>query len=230
LDYRPRYQFQEYLAFTRHLIEANRRSLVDRGPDFLLFRPDSIDGRFPTMPEGPLWPDILAAYAPVSDDGDLLLMRRREASLGNLLGPETSRTVSFGEPVTIPEGAQFIRVNIDKTLFGRLVDVLFRPPLMWMRVTLADGIAWRSRIIPAIAREGFLISPTVVNARDFARVAAGRSDVLLASIVRVSFETSALGRYVYAPRLQVSLSSLSLDRLAQASGKSGDSKAAEVAR
>jgi len=182
------------------------------------------------MPEGPLWPDILSAYTPVSDDGDLLLMRRREASLGNLLGPETSRTVSFGEPVTIPEGAQFIRVNIDKTLFGRLVDVLFRPPLMWMRVTLADGIAWRSRIIPAIAREGFLISPTVVNARDFARVAAGRSDVLLASIVRVSFETSALGRYVYAPRLQVSLSSLSLDRLAQASGKSGDSKAAEVAR
>jgi hypothetical protein len=229
LDYRPRYHFQEYQTFTRHLIEANRRSLIEHGPDFLLFAPTSIDGRFPAA-EGPLWPDILAAFAPVSDDGKLLLMRRRETPLGNLLRAETSRTVSFGDGVTIPEGAQFAKVEIEQTLFGRLVDILFRPPLVWMRVVLADGTEWRSRIIPAIAREGFLVSPLIVTSRDFARLAAGRTDMPLPPIKRISFETTGLGRYVYASQLEVSLSSLSLDRLEQAYGKAGKSGSTEAAR
>jgi hypothetical protein len=229
LDYRPRYHFQEYQTFTRHLIEANRRSLIDRGPEFLLFAPISIDGRFPVA-EGPLWPDILATFAPVSDDGKLLLMRRREVPLHNLLRAETSETVSFGEEIMIPEGPQFARVEIGKTLFGRLVDVLFRPPLVWMRVVLTDGTEWRSRIVPAIARAGFLLSPVIVTSRDFGRLAAGRTDVFLPPIKRISFESSALGRYVYAPQLEVSLSSLSLDPLAEASGKSSESISSEADR
>jgi hypothetical protein len=229
LDYRPRYHFQEYQTFTPHLIEANRRTLIEHGPDFLLFAPTSIDGRFPAA-EGPLWPDILSTFAPVSDDGKLLLMRRRETPLGNLLRAETSQTVSFGDGVTIPAGALFVRVKIDKTLFGRLVDILFRAPLVWMRVVLADGTEWRGRIIPAIAREGFLVSPLVVSSRDFWRLAAGRTDVLLPPIKRISFETSGFGRYVYAAELEVSLSSLSLDVLAQASGKSRESGSSEAPR
>src|SRR5262249_5523994 len=215
LDYRPRYHFQEYQTFTRHLIEANRRSLIDHGPEFLLFAPESIDSRFPVA-EGPLWPDILAAFTPVSDDGRLLLMRRREMPLGNLLRAETSRTIAFGEELTIPAGPQFVRMNIEKTLFGRLVDAVFRPPLVWMRVTLANGASWRSRIIPGIAREGFLLSPVIATSRDFCRLAAERTDVMLPPAKQISIETSALGRYVYAAPLQVSFSSLSLDLLQQA--------------
>jgi hypothetical protein len=219
LDYRPRYHFQEYQTFTRYLIESNRRSLVDRGPDYLLFQPGSIDGRFPAA-EGPLWPDILANYAPVSDDGKLLLLRRRESPLNNLLRAETSQTISFGDRIAIPAGAQFMRVKIDKTLFGRLVDVLFRPPIVWMRVALADGTEWRARIVPAIAREGFLLRPLIVTSRDFWCLAAGHTDVLFPPVVRISFETSGLGRSAYVPQLQLSLSSLSLETLEQASAGS----------
>jgi hypothetical protein len=228
LDYRPRYSFQEYLTFTRRLIEANRRSLIDRGPDFLLFGPVSIDGRFPTA-EGPLWPDILGTYAPVSDDGTLLLLRRRESSLNGLLGTETSRTISFGEEVTIPAGAQFLRVKIDKTLFGRMVDILFRPPIIWMRVVVSDGTGWRSRIVPAIAEAGFLVSPLIVTSRDSWLLAVGHTDTLPA-INRISFDTSGLGRYVYGSRLQVSLSPLSVDTLAHAYGTSRESGSSEAAR
>jgi hypothetical protein len=165
-----------------------------------------------------LWPDILAAYAPVSDDSTLLLLRRRESPLKNLIGPETSQTISFGDKVLIPKGAQFARIKIEKTLFGRLVDVFFRPPLIWMRVTLADGTEWRSRIVPAIAREGFLVSPVLVTSRDFWRVATGYTDVQFPPVKRISFETSGLGRYVYVSQLPVSLSPLSLDALTQTSG------------
>jgi hypothetical protein len=227
LDYRPRYGFQEYLAFTRHLIETNRRSLIERGPDFLLFQPVSIDGRFPTA-EGPLWPDILATYAPVSNDGALLLLRRRESSLKNLLGPETARTISFGEEVIIPEGPRFVKVKIEKTLFGRLVDALFRPPIIWMNVVVANGTAGRSRIVPAIAEAGFLVSPLIITSGDSWLLAAGRTDKLPA-INRIRFETSALGRYVYQSSLQVSLSSLSVDALARAYDASRKGGAAQAA-
>jgi hypothetical protein len=219
LDYRPRYHFQEYLTFTHHLIEQNRRTLIDQGPEFLLFQPGSIDMRFPAA-EGPLWPDILATFAPVSGDGNLLLMRRRESPLNSLLGPETSQTIAFGEAVTVPEGPQFARVKIDRTLFGRLVDVLFRPPLVWMRMVLSDGSQWRFRIIPGIAREGFLISPLVMNSRDFWRLAKGHIDGPLPPVKRISFEASPLGRYVYEPSLRISFSSLSVETLAQAYEKS----------
>ena len=229
LDYRPRYGFQEYLTYTRHLMEANRRSLIERGPEFLLFAPNSIDGRFPAA-EGPLWPDILASFAPVSDDGKLLLMRRREVRLYNLLRAETFETVSFGEPIMIPEGPQFAKVEIRKTLFGRLVDVLFHPPLIWMRVVLTDGTEWRNRIIPAIARAGFLVSPVVASSRDFGRLAAGRTDVLLPPVKQISFETSALGRFVYGRQLKVNMSSLSLDPLAEASVKSSGKISSEADR
>jgi hypothetical protein len=124
-------------------------------------------------------------------------------------------------------GPQFVTMKIEKTPFGRLVDALFRPPLVWMRVTLADGAHWRGRIIPGIAREGFLLSPVIVTSRDFCRLAAGRTDVMLPPVKQISIETTALGRYVYAAPLQVSLSSLSLDVLRQAAGDGVDDKCPE---
>jgi hypothetical protein len=229
LDYRPRYNFQEYSTFTHHLIEENRRSLIERGPDFLLFQSISIDGRLPTA-EGPLWPDILATFAPVSDDGKLVLMRRRNSPLNNLLRPETSQTVSFGERLAIPPGAQFAKIEIDETLFGRLVGVLFRPPLIRMRVMLTDGTEWFSRIIPGIAREGFLLTPVVITSRDFWRLAHGHADLQFPPVKQISFETSNLGRRVYTSRLRVSLSSLSLDELRHAAGESDESASSKAAQ
>jgi hypothetical protein len=69
----------------------------------------------------------------------------------------------------------------------------------------------------------------IVTSRDFARLAAGRSDVLLPPVREIGIETSPLGRYVYAPQIEISLSSLSLDALAQAAGKSRQSSS-ETAR
>jgi len=210
LDYRPRYSFQEYQTFTSHLIEANRRSLIERGPAFLLFAPESIDGRFPAMAEGPLWPDILAAYRPVSEDGKLLLLRRREQRVENALRAGVVRTIGFGDSVVVPDGPQFLQAKIGKTFLGRLVDVLFRPPIIWMKVSTSDGTERPYRVIPAIAQAGFLVSPMVASASDFLLLYQDQTARLPAT-TRVSFETTRFGRYVYASQVEVSLSSLSVD-------------------
>jgi hypothetical protein len=220
LDYRPRYSFQEYATFTKRLIEANRRSLIEHGPDFLLMRPGSIDNRFPALAEGPLWPDIMAAYAPVSEDGKIVLLRRRNSPLGNLLGAEASQTVSFGRAVAVPGGPQLLKAKIDKTLLGKLSDVLFRPPTIWMRVGHA-GTVRPFRVVPSIAEAGFVISPFVQVPRDFLLLAEGRTAVL-SPIDGVSFETSRFGRYFYADEIHVSFSPLAVDVLQRAAGKSPD--------
>jgi len=215
LDYRPRYAFQEYQAFTGELIAANRRSLLDHGPEFLLFQPGSIDSRFPGLTEGPLWPDILAAYTPVSEDGKLLLLRRRSSPLGNLLGPEASQTISFGRAVAVPDGPQFVRAKIEKTLLGKLSEVLFRPPIVWMTVGYADGTLRRFRVIPAIAEAGFVISPFVQSAREFLLLAEGRTS-LLSPIKGISFESTRF----YAADVRVSFSPISVEAAARGSTRS----------
>ena len=215
LDYRPRYSFAGDATYTRRLIEANRRSLIQRGPDFLLFEPFPIDGWFPALSEGALWPDILAAYAPVSDDGRLLLLRRRPVPLANLLGPETSQTISLGRAVVVPAGPQFLRVKIRKTLLGRLSDVLFRPPIIWMTVASVGGTVEGFRIVPAMAEAGLLINPRIVTSRDFLSLAEGRVD-RLASVSGISFELSGFARYFYDSQIEVFFSPLSLEPLRRA--------------
>jgi hypothetical protein len=229
LDYRPRYSFQEYQTFTARLIEANRRSLIERGPNFLLFQPEAIDARFPAMAEGPLWPHILAAYEPVSDDGKLLLLRRRASPLEHVVGREASQTISFGRAIAVPNGPQFLRAKIKKTLLGRLVDVLFRPPIIQMRVGFADGTLRDYRIVLAIAEAGFLISPWVASSRDFLLLAEGRT-ALLSPIKGIAFETSKTGWLFYAAQIEVSFSPLSIEALQRASGNIPDMDSAQPGR
>ncbi|HML12202.1 MAG TPA: hypothetical protein VK456_02785 [Xanthobacteraceae bacterium] len=229
LDYRPRYSFQGDATYTRRLIAANRRSLIEYGPDFLLFAPAPIDDWFPALSEGALWPDILRGYAPVSDDGKLLLLRRRPDPLANLLGPAVSRTVSFSDAIAIPDGPQFLRVTIKKTPLGGLVELLFRPGIVWMTVGFSDGTIRGYRVVPAMAEAGFLISPWIASARDFLLLAEGRV-ALLSSIKWIGFETSGFGRYVYAPQMEISISPLALDVLQRAAGNSPDTAAAETGK
>jgi hypothetical protein len=229
LDYRPRYSFQEYATFTRRLIDANRRGLTEHGPDFLLMQPGSIDYRFPALAEGPLWPDILADYAPVSDDGKILLLRRRASPLASLLGAEASLTISFGRAVAVPDGSQFFTAKFEKTLLGKLSEVLFRPPIIWMTVGYADGNLRRFRIVPAIAEAGFVISPFVQTSRDFLLLAEGRVDQLH-PIKGISFDASGLEHYFYAADIQVSFSPLAVDVLQRAAGKAADGESAPPGR
>src|SRR5262249_5270530 len=60
MNYRPRPVFQEYFAYTAGLIEANRAYFASAdAPEWLIFSPGSIDGRYPNSADGALWPEFL---------------------------------------------------------------------------------------------------------------------------------------------------------------------------
>lgn len=180
VDFRPHPSILEYTSYTRWIIDREREFLTSKkAPDYVLFQPGSIDNRYPTLAEGPTWPQLLSRYAPreapQSERQRTLLLARRAQPLPDLLGPARERTASIGEPIEVPgsAGPVFVHVDTRLTLVGKLLNFLFRPPDLRMEVTLASGDKHLFRLIPGIVREGFLLSPLVQNAQQFHALASG---------------------------------------------------------
>jgi hypothetical protein len=190
LDYRPRPTVDEYTTYTPALVQRNRAFFAGtRAPDYFLFWPATIDNRYPGLAEGPLWPLLLSRYAPSHLAGDTVVLRRRATPVGELLRPGESGIGTLAQPLPIRFGEDpvFLSLDLRLTLLGRLVEFLFKPPHLQLGVTTADGGEQIYRLIPGIAREGFVVSPMVRTARDFVVLAegGGAGDVRPVTAVRV---------------------------------------------
>lgn len=225
-DYRPRPVFQEYLAYTPQLIAANQAFLLsDHAPDYLFFRPGSIDDRYPASAEGALWPDILSRYQPERlIRADLLLLARRPAPLQELLADSSSvQNIHFGQsiPLTHPAAALFVKIKIKSTLFGRLADWFFKPSSVWLTVRLRNGAEKTHRLIPQMASEGFLLSPYIDNNADFIQLATGNIYALADKQVETIAITTASNAdsFFYNSMISLELRSLQTQRLFASSGR-----------
>ena len=203
LDYHPRPSFQSYGTYTAGLIAANRRFYTGpSAPDWVLFGPETTDDRFPNMVEGALWPILLDRYEPVSRAGAMLVLHRRPVRLPDILGAPETRTVHVGEQFEVPPGPVLAMITVAPNLLGRLTSALFRPPALHLRVLRDDGSERTYRFIPAIAGEGFVLSPIVEDATDFARLALAESPlrpeagIRAATIVGTRFAQVFYGREV----------------------------------
>jgi hypothetical protein len=186
LNWKPRPVFQSYVAFTPALLAANAAYLSGPGaPDYLLFRVSPVDGRLPTLEEGPgLWA-VFRRYRLVLRDGDYLLLRR-VAGIGTPLsdsGGGTALTVAPGEEVAVPSDGRWreLRLDVRPTAWGRLRGLLFKPPQVSIRLTRADGRVERFRLIPAMARAGFPLSPLFTDTASTADILSGGSGVRVRS-------------------------------------------------
>ena len=222
LTYQGRPSFQEYSTYTAGLAEANRLFLI--GPDaprWMLFGPESplgymsVDGRYPSLAEGPLWPDLLRLYRPDRRVGDLLALERRPTPAPLEFGPSRSLATGFGTFVSASaEGPLWAELDLRLNLAGRALSALFRPPLLTLAVRLDDGSERRFRLVPAQAAAGFLLSPLVDNASDYEDLAANRPAGAGRRVTALAVEVSRSGRLFYDPHVGVTLRGLDLTRLA----------------
>lgn len=171
--YRPRPVIQEYSTYTAALIEANlAASESDRAPDTVLLAPGSIDNRYPTLAEGPLWPVLLRDYVPSGTIGpvrhldqtiDVLVLHRRNGRDGLSAAPERTLTAHPEEPLALPDitGPVFATIDVRLSAAGRLLTLLHQMPEIEIIVILANGSAYTHRLVPEIARAGFVLSPYV---------------------------------------------------------------------
>lgn len=167
----PRPVPQSYSAYTPELARLNRDFLLGpHAPENIFFSVETIDRRLPSLDDGPSWPILLQRYAPAGTPQGMLLLKRR-ADRPSPPSPVTEeKQFLFGQAVPLPGGAArlYAQFDIKPTLLGRLAGLVFRTSQIELQLTLADGTRERYRLIPGMAKAGFLLSPHVARTTEFA--------------------------------------------------------------
>lgn len=208
LRYQPRPVLQSYSAYTPELEEMNAAHLQsDSAASNILFAIQPFDRRYPSLDDGLSWPELLTRYdlAGVSGGEDRFLILSRTAIPRQFhLVPLGREMMLPGQTVQVPtvtNGPVWVEMDIKKTPMGKLLSTLFKPPVLMLNVTLRDHEERSFRLVPGMARCGFLLSPLIADNRSFVALAAGgwhedlaRMDVKSMSI-SACFSTGATGCY-----------------------------------
>lgn len=193
LTLQPRPVFQSYAAYNESLMRLNERYyLSNDAPEFVLFRLEAIDERFPPLEDARALRLLLSRYSFVASEGRFILLRRRPL----VVPSEQAGSAKPGGPKTIllKEGVVAAGVRLDvscftqtnlwlelipePTLMGRLRQFCYRQAPLKLRV-------WKSfehnplelRAPASMLSAGFIASPLLLETRDVADASAGREPV-----------------------------------------------------
>jgi hypothetical protein len=179
LDFQPRPVFQSYMAYTPRLARANADFLLgERAPEEILFRVAPIDARLPALDDAASWPLLMARYRFVERAGGFALLQRRAAPLPWRLEPLARVETVTDQLIEVPsaDGPIWARVDLHATRRDAIVETLLAAPPAYISIVRHEGTARAYRIVPALARDGFVLSPLVENTADFIRLLSNAAD------------------------------------------------------
>jgi hypothetical protein len=167
----PRPIIQSYAAYTPDLLDLNKRHLLTAAPSRIYFNIEAIDNRYPSLEDGASWPTLLSNYAVTGFAGDYTILQRRDSPNSLKIGePILARRQMMGANIAIPVLDQPVWAEIDirPTLLGRLISALYKAPELFISVKYPGGTSRAFRFVSGLGKTGFLLSPTIGSARDFA--------------------------------------------------------------
>jgi len=171
LDYRPRPVFQSYLTYTPELARLNAQFLDSpQAPQNILLHIEPIDQHYPAQEDALSWPLLLSRYE-VKDAGGLwLVLRRAERARGVCIVPLEQTTAHLGDWVSAAAwpDALWATLDLKLTALGEVLGAVYKPPRVMLDIQTRSGRTETFRLIPAVARGGFLLSPLVADDRSFA--------------------------------------------------------------
>lgn len=176
LPWQPRPVLQSYSAYTPALARLNENHL--RGadaPQQLLYRLQTIDGRLPALDDGVSLPAMLDNYT-LADRGPhwLRLLARPTTVAASRYEALGSVQAQLGQAMTVPPSLPiFTEITIRPTLWGRLLALLYKPPRLFLQLTLADGRVVTQRVHANMMESGFLLSPWLSTNDDVAALFDG---------------------------------------------------------
>jgi len=186
----PRPVDQDYSAYTPQLAQLNLTHLEgSAAPDNIIFRIEAFDHRFPSLNNGLSWPTLINRYSLMRVEPQTLYLRRRLNNLQPVAAAESdfySGRHEIGEEVSLPEAEAplLARIEITPTLMGRLLEVFYKPPKLFVSVRLRDGGLRKYRTLSNMMKTDFLITPLVTNAEEFGLLAAGGARYLAGNQVK----------------------------------------------
>ena len=178
LEWSPRPALQSVTVLGETLAKADLNHLEGadgRHPAVqnVFYRVESEDNRLRSMEDGPSWRALLTEFRVASFDRalDMALFQRQSGTRGGALpGPELlDGHYRLGEGVelpVLPTGFAWATLDLEPTLAGRLASLLFRPPLLTITIRYANGPVEQFRLVSALARAGFLLTPRILHTAD----------------------------------------------------------------
>lgn len=169
LNYHPRPVFQSYNAYTPFLIRANAEFYrSDAAPSFVISTLTSIDYRLPTLDDSEALRVLLLDYELVLQENGFLLWRRlAQRRTASEEGSESeTRETTFGQVVPLAEENVWCVMDIKESTLGKLRRFLYKPPILFISVTDKGGRSTIYRILPSIARCGFILDPYLRSQAD----------------------------------------------------------------
>lgn len=179
LAWRPRPVIQSYAAYTPALLELNAEHFRgERAPKYVLLRAGTIDHRLPGADDAGALEVIVERYRIVLAERSWLLLARRDEPAPPRRARETvfAARVRFGEDLALPriEGAAVnLRVEIPKSLRGRLHSFFVSTPQLFARVETDEGFVERFRAVRGELEHGLLVDPWLGGPEGFESVFTG---------------------------------------------------------
>ncbi len=178
-NYRPRPVIQSYSAYTPGLVDLNATHYAsDRAPEFVLFRPETIDGRYLPLDDSRLLYLFMHRYEFVHTEKGVQLWRRKPGPFdAAALAPRPLRRAEAGVNQPFPLGADsarhlWVRIDLPRTLLGRLRDFFYKPPFVRLRLVDDKGGESSHRLPLPQARAGFMLNPIIDDTFGFMRFAS----------------------------------------------------------
>jgi len=216
LDYRPRPTVQAYTAYSDSLIDANLQFLrSNRAPKYVIGGTPSFDGRYPSLADGPMWPDLFRLYEPIRFEKRNLLLQRRAVPLKNVLSEPLRAVGHLGQGIALPvRGPVFVKIAVRQTLLGRLAQLLFKPGQIWLTLKLANGTDRKYLLIPGIARRGFVLSPLIDNNMALGALSIGHPELYPdLRVVAFRIDSDRMASLAYDPAFELEVQPIRIDDL-----------------
>jgi hypothetical protein len=124
----------------------------------------------------------MSHYRLVDSVGKYAQLRRRAVPTADIMSePQQAERHALGEVFSLPRqnaSILFAKVEIEPTLFGRALEILFKPTQLYITLWFANGQTQTYRIVSAMAKSGFVLSPLARSTADFADLVSGNQDAL----------------------------------------------------
>ncbi|MDA0346042.1 MAG: hypothetical protein O3C20_01420 [Verrucomicrobia bacterium] len=168
LNYKPRPVFQDYVANNAYLQKINEAYWESANtPDVVIQALDAIDGNSPAHADSQTKLHLLSHYTLEAEDGNLVLLKRKEIPSRLVRGEEVRYSLKQSEQTMIdnPKG-QFLlgRIEMPLNMLGRLRAFFYKPPIVHLNLLFPDGSTRDYRLNPSTTELDYLLSPAAQSA------------------------------------------------------------------
>ena len=186
-----------------------------RAPESILFDVNGLEDRWPSIDESLSWPILLTRYDVVDATGAMLTLRKSAGPREYSISPISQTQASMQQWTAVPESENPIWTTVDVpiTLTGKAIGMAYKRPKLYLSARLADGRTIQRVAAPEIMRNGFLLSPMVLNRQEFGILESTRWGEQLAGSrvtqISVSADTSSGTSICFGDDVKIRFSRLS---------------------